>query len=316
MTWCCWPRSGRPGRRGAARCRPAASRSRPIWTPASGAPGCWWSRPSRPAATPACALALLGQTSRWKAGARATLRALATIIAALPDPAAGPARATASKSTTARHHHCQQHDRCQHHHGQPQRDQHGRARPAGDTLATALVAGAPSAIVAVDADRRIREFNPSAEALFGRSRADTLGLDMPETLVPEQLPAAVRGRHGRLPGHRGPQRVQPPRPAARPAGRRHRAAGRAHARCRSRSAGETYFFGFLRDATELENATMAVAEGDARFAAAVRDRPGRHRADRRRRHLPVRERQVVRRWPGIPACRGHRPQLAQHHPPG
>ena len=47
---------------------------------------------------PACALALLGQTSRWKAGARATLRALATIIAALPDPAAGPARATASNA--------------------------------------------------------------------------------------------------------------------------------------------------------------------------------------------------------------------------
>jgi PAS domain S-box-containing protein len=30
-------------------------------------------------------------------------------------------------------------------------------------------------------------------------------------------------------------------------------------------AGETYFFGFLRDATELETATTAVAEGDARF---------------------------------------------------
>jgi PAS domain S-box-containing protein len=31
-------------------------------------------------------------------------------------------------------------------------------------------------------------------------------------------------------------------------------------------AGETYFFGFLRDATDLETATTAVAEGDARFA--------------------------------------------------
>ena len=43
-----------------------------------------------------------------------------------------------------------------------------------------------------DADRRIREFNPAAERLFGRARADVLGLDMPETLVPERLrPAFV-----------------------------------------------------------------------------------------------------------------------------
>ena len=110
----------RPAVRGRSGLRPAAHR-------AAGRPG----RAGRP--QPACALALLGQTSRWKAGARATLRALATIIAALPDPAAGPARATASKSdraastpapTTA-----SSIDRCQHHHGQPQRDQHGRAQP-------------------------------------------------------------------------------------------------------------------------------------------------------------------------------------------
>ncbi len=30
-------------------------------------------------------------------------------------------------------------------------------------------------------------------------------------------------------------------------------------------AGETYFFGFLRDASDLEDASTAMAEGDARF---------------------------------------------------
>ena len=178
-TWCCWPRSGRPGRRGAARCRPAASRSRPTWTLASGGPGCWWSRPSSACRRP-CALALLGRTSRWKAGGQGHPAgpwppSSATLPQPAADPATGqappPAPAARTVSTT----------------GLP--SQTGAVEPgpaAADTLAAALVAGAPAAIVAVDADRRIREFNPSAEALFGRRRAETLGLDMPETLVPER----------------------------------------------------------------------------------------------------------------------------------
>jgi PAS domain S-box-containing protein len=207
---------------------------------------------------PACALALLGQTSRWKAGARATLRSLATIIGTLPGSAAGPAPApasaasstasiTASKTAVP---------------SQSRAVEPGLA--AADTLAAALVAGAPSAVVAVDADRRIREFNPSAEALFGRRRADTLGLDMPETLVPERFRQpfvdAMAGylatgdrsgfsRRVRLRALRadGTERTVELTPMPVTVG------------------GHTYFFGFLRDASELEEATRAVAEGEARF---------------------------------------------------
>ena len=194
---------------------------------------------------PACALALLGQTSRWKAGTRATLRALATIIGTLPDPAAAsPASPAAAGPDTE--------------------IEPGASPAATSSLAAALVAGAPAAIVAVDADRRIREFNPSAEALFGRRRADTLGLDMPETLVPERyrqpFVEAMAGylatgdrsgfsRRVRLRGMRADGTERPveltPMPVT--------------------VGGHTYFFGFLRDASELEEANRALAEGEARF---------------------------------------------------
>jgi PAS domain S-box-containing protein len=207
--------------------------------------------PAEPAdGQPPCALALVGDASRWKAGARSTLKAIATVVAALlmrdpeavlPDP--GPARTPLEVVGPA---------------PEP-------AGPVGhDSLATALVAGSPTAVVAVDSGRRIREFNPSAEELFGYARADVIGLDMPETLVPEQFRQlfvdAMAGylasgdqsgfiRHARLRALRsdGTERSieLTPMPVT--------------------VAGETYFFGFMRDATELENATMAVAEGEARF---------------------------------------------------
>jgi PAS domain S-box-containing protein len=141
----------------------------------------------------------------------------------------------------------------------------GSSEPLATALvASALVAGAPSAIVAVDSSRRIREFNPAAEALFGRSRAEALGLDMPETLVPEEfrqefvdamagylatgdpseVTQKVQLRALRADGSERPIELTPMPVTV---------------------AGETYFFGFMRDASELEDAAMAVAEGDARF---------------------------------------------------
>jgi PAS domain S-box-containing protein len=191
-----------------------------------------------------CALALIGDTGRWKASARSTLKALATAVAVLlrQDAAAGadgrrvPGRAVPPADLS----------------------------PASGDALGALVAGGPSAVVAVDSGRRIREFNPAAEKLFGRSRAETLGLDMPETLVPEHcrqrfidamagylatgdsrgLREPIRLRALRADGTERPVDLTPMPVTV---------------------AGETYFFGFLRDATELETATTAVAEGDARF---------------------------------------------------
>jgi PAS domain S-box-containing protein len=215
-----------------------------------------------------CALALVGDTSRWKAGARSTLKALATVVAALlrQDTAvaagaavpAGPVPARAARSgpgrilPPARR-------------GRPAAPAAAELLPAsGDALARALVAGGPSAIVAVDSSRRIREFNPAAERLFGRSRADALGRDMPETLVParyrQQFVDAMAGylATGEARGLGGPVRLR---------------ALRADGTERPVDltpvpvtvTGETFFFGFLRDATELESATTAVAEGNARF---------------------------------------------------
>jgi PAS domain S-box-containing protein len=255
-----------------------------------------------------CALALVGDADRWKAGARATLKALSTMVAALlsQDPAA-PADGPAASWP----------DWVGQESARPGPDQPGPGRPglrlvrpglqipgqppagsepvtgpstglpaaggpsAGppssrpprpatseplDTalVASALVAGAPSAIVAVDSSRRIREFNPAAEELFGRSRAEALGLDMPETLVPEEyrqefidamagylatgnpseVTQKVRLRALRADGTERPIELTPMPVTV---------------------AGETYFFGFMRDASELEDAAMAVAEGAARF---------------------------------------------------
>jgi len=263
--------------------------------------------PAEPAGRQAsCAVALMGDVSRWKAPGRATLRALATILAAAQPPSPAPAARTAGGAGTASAagraasatrrppvpparpsadpaatdpaspaatdpgapastapparggHPAIRHVR---HIGRAA----DRSSPAGDdSLAAALVAGAPAAIVAVDADRRIREFNPAAEELFGRTRAATLGLDMPHTLVPErfrqQFIDAMAGylatgdrsgftRRIKLRALRsdGTERSVELTPTPVTVG------------------DKTYFFGFLRDATELENATMAVTEGEARF---------------------------------------------------
>ena len=214
-----------------------------------------------PAREPACAIALLGQTSRWNTGARATLRALATIIATLPRPVPATAAQSSTRRSRTGQANTNQANTDQANTNQANED----ISPArSDSLAAALVAGIPTAIVAVDADRRIREFNPSAEALFGRRRADTVGLDMPETLVPERdrqpfvdamagylatgdrsgFSRRVRLRALRADGTERPVELTPMPVTV---------------------GGHTYFFGFLRDATELEEATRAVAEGEARF---------------------------------------------------
>ena len=65
-----------------------------------------------------------------------------------------------------------------------------------------LVQVAPSAIVCLSADRRIEEFNPEAERLYGKTRGQALGRDYLETFVPEAarkaMAEAVRqALHGR-----------------------------------------------------------------------------------------------------------------------
>jgi PAS domain S-box-containing protein len=54
------------------------------------------------------------------------------------------------------------------------------------TLTRALIAAAPIAVLAMDAEGRLVEFNPAAERLSGYRRQDVLGQPMSELLVPER----------------------------------------------------------------------------------------------------------------------------------
>ena len=64
----------------------------------------------------------------------------------------------------------------------------------GETRKTAVVDAALDCIVMMDADGRITEFNPAAEATFGHKRADVLGKPMAELIIPERFRAEYTHR--------------------------------------------------------------------------------------------------------------------------
>ena len=65
-----------------------------------------------------------------------------------------------------------------------------RQLQASEALKSAIVDHALAALVSSDAEGRIVGFNPSAEAMFGRTRADVLGQPMSRMLIPERFRAA------------------------------------------------------------------------------------------------------------------------------
>jgi PAS domain S-box-containing protein len=90
------------------------------------------------------------------------------------------------------------------------RDSFGAAREAQAreqqalTLKSAIVDHALAAIVSTDAHGRIVEFNPAAEAMFGRARDGALGRPVSDLIVPQRYRAAheagmERLRHGDAP---------------------------------------------------------------------------------------------------------------------
>jgi PAS domain S-box-containing protein len=98
-----------------------------------------------------CALALIGDAVSWDEEIRATAHAVAAAVA-----------------FQIRH-------------------ANDLAKPAErQSLTRALIAGAPIAIMAFEADGRMIEFNPAAEKLSGFRREDALGRDMAGLLVPER----------------------------------------------------------------------------------------------------------------------------------
>ena len=72
-----------------------------------------------------------------------------------------------------------------------QADERLAALQRAERLKSAIVDNALAALVTSDAQGRIVEFNPAAEAMFGRSRARALGATVAEVMIPPRL----RGAH-------------------------------------------------------------------------------------------------------------------------
>ena len=138
------------------------------------------------------------------------------------------------------------------------------ARRESEARTAATLAAALDGIVTIDHRGRISEFNPAAEATFGYRRADVLGREMAELLIP----AALRDQHRQglaryLATGKGPVLGQ----------RLEVTAVRADgtelpielAITRLPSDGPPMFTGFLRDISRQKRAQEALRESEASF---------------------------------------------------
>jgi PAS domain S-box-containing protein len=176
-----------------------------------------------------CALALIGDAVSWDEEIRSTAHAVAAVVA-----------------TQIRH-------------------ANDLAKLAErQALTRALIAGAPIAILAFDADGRLIEFNPAAEKLSGFRRDDVLGQRMAELMVPERFrsqflehirtyvqsgdPGEFTGTMRIVTRHAdGTERTVELTPVQITVG------------------GDAVFTGFLRDLTEIERSHAALADQTERL---------------------------------------------------
>ncbi|WP_448191054.1 putative bifunctional diguanylate cyclase/phosphodiesterase [Azospirillum sp. sgz301742] len=61
---------------------------------------------------------------------------------------------------------------------------------SSEALKAAVVNGALDGVIAIDTEHRIVEFNPAAERIFGHARADVLGLNVTDVIIPPEQAAA------------------------------------------------------------------------------------------------------------------------------
>src|SRR6266536_2899231 len=61
-----------------------------------------------------------------------------------------------------------------------------------ETLNRAILESALDCIITIDENGRVREFNPAAERVFGFSRAEAVGKELAELIIPEQMRAQHR----------------------------------------------------------------------------------------------------------------------------
>lgn len=77
---------------------------------------------------------------------------------------------------------------------------------ASEVLKSAIVDHALAALISTDAKGLIVEFNPSAEAMFGRARADVIGQPVSEVVMPQRFRAAHEAGMQRM-DHGGEARI-------------------------------------------------------------------------------------------------------------
>ena len=135
-------------------------------------------------------------------------------------------------------------------------------------VSLALVDASPDAVVISDAARRIVSFNPAAERLTGHRAADAAGRDAAQLLIPERYRARYRSGRASWLASVGQGTDHGALPA-----REHLPVLRADGTERLAEVtslplevrGEMYFCSFLRDVTELEQATAALAASEDRL---------------------------------------------------
>ena len=176
-----------------------------------------------------CAIALVGDGSGWTAETRSMAHAITAIVAA-------QIRHANDKAKLAE----------------------------GQALTSALIRGAPDAIVVTGPDRRIVTFNPAAEALFDRRRTDVLGHELEDLLLPERHRAefAAGIRSYLESGDRGIYVGSMRHPAMRPDGTERMV---ELTPVPITVDGVVHFCGFMRDISELELAHAALADSESRF---------------------------------------------------
>lgn len=136
----------------------------------------------------------------------------------------------------------------------------------------AILTSSLDAIMSVDADSRIVEFNPAGERTFGRRREDVIGQDMAELIIPARLRAAHRAGLTRYLQGRGRGTIVGSRievPAMRADGSEFPA---EIAVVRIESEGPAAFTAYLRDITERRQAQAELErQRDAAHYAATHD---------------------------------------------